>query len=144
MNTHYSETTAGPLTARSEAFGIQTEAIDGQDVRIVHRVAVKSVDKARRGDGPSFILCNTYRFHGHHVGDVDRAYYRSKQEEEEWKGQRDPIQILAHWLVRNKLTDSSSLTRIQSAIAADIKRAVSEALESPYPELEEVRQDVYA
>src|ERR1044071_1413728 len=76
--THYSETTAGSLIARAEAFGIQTEAIDGQDVRIVHQVAVKSVEKARRGDGPTFLLCNTYRFHGHHVGDVDRAYYRSK------------------------------------------------------------------
>jgi acetoin:2,6-dichlorophenolindophenol oxidoreductase subunit alpha len=142
--THYSETTAGSLTVRAEAFGIPTEAIDGQDVRIVHQAAVKSVDKARRGEGPSFILCNTYRFYGHHVGDIDRAYYRSKQEEEEWKSQRDPVQILAHWLLKNKLTDSSSLARIESTIAADIKRAVSAALEAPYPEIDEVRQHVYA
>jgi pyruvate dehydrogenase E1 component alpha subunit len=142
--THYSETTAGPLTARAEAFGIRTKAIDGQDVKIVHEAAVKSVEKARRGDGPSFILCNTYRFHGHHVGDIDRAYYRSKQEEEEWKSQRDPVQILAHWLLKNKLADRGSLARIESAIAADIKRAVTSALEAPYPEMDEVRQHVFA
>jgi len=142
--THYSETTAGSLTVRAEAFGIPTEAIDGQDVRIVHQAAVKSVDKARRGEGPSFMLCNTYRFYGHHVGDIDRAYYRSKQEEEEWKSQRDPVQILAHWLLKNRLTDNSSLARIKSTIAADIKRAVSAALEAPYPEIDEVRQHVYA
>lgn len=142
--THYSETTAGSLTVRAEAFGIPTEAIDGQDVRIVHQAAVKSVDKARRGEGPSFILCNTYRFYGHHVGDIDRAYYRSKQEEEEWKSQRDPVQILAHWLLKNRLTDNSSLARIKSTIAADIKRAVRAALEAPYPEIDEVRQHVYA
>jgi pyruvate dehydrogenase E1 component alpha subunit len=142
--THYSETTAGSLTVRAEAFGIPTEAIDGQDVRIVHQAAVKSVDKARRGEGPSFMLCNTYRFYGHHVGDIDRTYYRSKQEEEEWKSQRDPVQILAHWLLKNKLTDNSSLARIESTIAADIKRAVSDALEAPYPEIDEVRQHVYA
>ena len=142
--THYSETTAGPLTARAEAFGIRTEAIDGQDVKIVHEAAVKSVEKARRSEGPSFILCNTYRFYGHHVGDIDRAYYRSKQEEEEWKSQRDPIQILGHWLLKNKLADRSSLARIESAIAADIKRAVTSALEAPYPEIHEVRQHVFA
>jgi len=142
--THYSETTAGSLTVRAEAFGIPTEAIDGQDVRIVHQAALKSVDKARRGEGPSFMLCNTYRFYGHHVGDIDRTYYRSKQEEEEWKSQRDPVQILAHWLLKNKLTDNSSLARIESTIAADIKRAVSAALEAPYPEIDEVRQHVYA
>ena len=142
--THYSETTAGSITVRAEAFGIPTEAIDGQDVRIVHQAAVKSVDKARRGEGPSFILCNTYRFYGHHVGDIDRTYYRSKQEEEEWKSQRDPVQILAHWLLKNRLTDNSSLARIKSTIAADIKRAVSAALEAPYPEIDEVRQHVYA
>jgi acetoin:2,6-dichlorophenolindophenol oxidoreductase subunit alpha len=142
--THYSETTAGPLTARAEAFGIRTKAIDGQDVKIVHEAAVKSVEKARRSEGPSFILCNTYRFYGHHVGDIDRAYYRSKQEEEEWKSQRDPIQILGHWLLKNKLADRSSLARIESAIAADIKRAVTSALEAPYPEIHEVRQHVFA
>src|SRR6476620_5516018 len=142
--THYSETTAGSLTVRAEAFGIPTEAIDGQDVRIVHQAALKSVDKARRGEGPSFMLCNTYRFYGHHVGDIDRTYYRSKQEEEEWKSQRDPVQILAHWLLKNKLTDNSSLAGIKSTIAADIKRAVSAALEAPYPEIDEVRQHVYA
>jgi len=142
--THYSETTAGSLTVRAEAFGIPTEAIDGQDVRIVHQAALKSVDKARRGEGPSFMLCNTYRFYGHHVGDIDRTYYRSKQEEEEWKSQRDPVQILAHWLLKNKLTDNSSLARIESTIAADIKRAVSAALEAPYPQIDEVRQHVYA
>ena len=142
--THYSETTAGSLTVRAEAFGIPTEAIDGQDVRIVHQAALKSVDKARRGEGPSFMLCNTYRFYGHHVGDIDRTYYRSKQEEEEWKSQRDPVQILAHWLLKNKLTENSSLARIESTIAADIKRAVSAALEAPYPQIDEVRQHVYA
>ena len=39
-------------------------------------------DRARRGDGPAFLLCNTYRYHGHHVGDINREYYRSKQEEQ--------------------------------------------------------------
>ncbi len=48
------------------------------------------VARARRGEGPAFMLCNTYRYYGHHVGDIQRAYYRSKEEEEHWKAQRDP------------------------------------------------------
>src|ERR1043166_6382762 len=58
------DTIAGEILARARAFGIHAESVDGQDVRIVHQVAVKSVEKARRGDGPTFLLCNTYRFHG--------------------------------------------------------------------------------
>src|SRR3989475_9958045 len=64
--TSYRETTAGEVTARAQAFGIHTETIDGQDVQTVHSTSAKLVARARKGDGPSFLLCNTYRFHGHH------------------------------------------------------------------------------
>jgi acetoin:2,6-dichlorophenolindophenol oxidoreductase subunit alpha len=142
--THYSETTAGDVSARAEAFGIPSESIDGQDVKIVHTTALKAVDRARRGGGPAFILCNTYRFHGHHVGDVDRAYYRAKKEEEDWKNKRDPIKILAQWLIKSKLADSNLLAHTEKEIAAEIRDAVSFALQAPYPEPDEVKQHVYA
>src|ERR687884_714726 len=96
--THYRETTAGDLLRRAEAFGIPAGQVDGQDVRAVHDAATRAVERARRGDGPSFLVLDTYRFHGHHVGDVDRAYYRSKEEEAEWSSQRDPIVLLGAWL----------------------------------------------
>ena len=142
--THYRETTAGEMTARAQAFGIHSESIDGQDVRVVHASALKSVEQARRGAGPSFLLCNTYRFHGHHVGDIDRAYYRSKTEEEEWKTQRDPIALLADWLKKNKLADGKALEIIDDDISAEIKAAVNFALNAAYPEPDEVTQHVYA
>src|SRR5258708_10691065 len=72
--THYSETTAGEIAGRATAFGIHVEEVDGQDVRIVYAAAQSLVARARAGDGPAFLLCNTYRYHGHHVGDVNRAY----------------------------------------------------------------------
>src|SRR3989441_1033980 len=93
--THYGETTAGDLRTRARAFEIEAEEVDGQDVRAVFEAATRAVERARSGGGPTFLLLNTYRFHGHHVGDVDRAYYRSKEEEAEWKSQRDPIALLA-------------------------------------------------
>jgi acetoin:2,6-dichlorophenolindophenol oxidoreductase subunit alpha len=142
--THYSETTAGRVSARAEAFDILTESIDGQDVKVVHTAALKCVAQARRGAGPSFILCNTYRFHGHHVGDIDRAYYRSKSEEEQWKSRRDPLKLLADWLKKNKMADAKALQAVENDISTEIKAAVNFALNAPYPEPEEVTQHVYA
>src|SRR5574341_1565715 len=54
--THYTETTAGKIEARPEAFGIDAETIDGQDVVLVHETALRMVEQARRGDGPSFLI----------------------------------------------------------------------------------------
>src|SRR5580704_10792451 len=84
--THYSETTAGEIMARPAAFGIPAETVDGQDVRAVHTTVRRIVDEVRSGKGPAFLLCDTYRHRGHHVGDVNREYYRSKQEEQRWMG----------------------------------------------------------
>jgi len=142
--TNYRETTAGEVMARAEAFGIHSETINGQDVRMVHGTAQRLVEKARRGDGPAFLQCNTYRFHGHHVGDIDRSYYRSKKEEEEWKSQRDPVKLLADWLVKNKLADSKLFQRIENEVATEIKDAVNFALNAPYPDADEVKLHVYA
>jgi pyruvate dehydrogenase E1 component alpha subunit len=142
--THYSETTGGEVTARAAAFGIHTESIDGQDVKTVHATALKLAQRARHGEGPSFLECNTYRFHGHHVGDIDRAYYRSKAEEAEWKSKRDPVQLLASWLEKSKLADSKLFQRIENEVAAEIKDAVNFALNAPYPAADEVDQHVYA
>jgi pyruvate dehydrogenase E1 component alpha subunit len=142
--THYSETTAGEVTARAAAFGIHTESVDGQDVRAVHAAALEMVKSARSGAGPAFLQCTTYRFHGHHVGDIDRAYYRSKKEEQEWKTKRDPVKLLADWLQRSKLLNAASLEQIETEISTEIKAAVSFALNAPYPGPDEVTQHVYA
>src|SRR5207249_7777906 len=77
--THYSETTAGDMLARGAAFGVHAEGVDGQDVRAVYATAQRLVERARKGEGPAFLVCDTYRYHGHHVGDINREYYRSKQ-----------------------------------------------------------------
>lgn len=142
--THFTETTAGDILARGMAFGVHAESVDGQDIRSVYATATKLVERARRGDGPAFLLCNTYRYTGHHVGDIAREYYRSKQEEQEWKTQRDPIRLLADWLIDLKLADSAALDRIESEVRAEIQSAVEFAVSAPYPSPDEVDQDVYA
>lgn len=142
--THYTETTAGDLTARAKAFGMPAETVDGQDVRAAYHTAHNLVERARGGEGPAFLLCNTYRYRGHHVGDINRAYYRSKAEEQEWTTTRDPIKILGDWLVGQRLTDRKTLDQIHADVKSEIEAAVQFAMKAPYPDVSEVDQDVYA
>ncbi len=142
--THNSETTAGEIAARGRAFGIHTQVVDGQDARAVFATARSLVERARRGEGPAFLECRTYRYYGHHVGDISRTYYRSKAEEQEWLTQRDPLKILAEWLVGQKLTDQTVLDQIQKQVQDEIGAGVQFALDAPYPDASEVDQDVYA
>src|SRR5262249_47780581 len=115
-----------------------------QDVRAVYRTAKNVVERARSGDGPQFLLCSTYRFHGHHVGDVSREYYRSKQEEQTWKTERDPLKVLSDWMIAQKFVDSAQLEKIQAEVEAQMEKAVQFAIDAPYPGADKVDQDIYA
>src|SRR5258705_4257291 len=112
------------MLARPAAFGLQAEAVDGQEVRAVHAAAAGMVERARSGDGPGFLLLNAYRFHGHHVGDIAREYYRPKQEEQRWMSERDPLALYAAWLLSEGLADKAMLDRVQREVAAEIDAAV--------------------
>ena len=142
--THYSETTAGEITARAQAFGIHAEIVDGQDVQLVYATMHRLVEHARTGQGPAFLECRTYRYRGHHVGDIDRVYYRSKEEEREWMTARDPLRLLAERLIALGRTDQSTLDRIHADVQAEIDAGVQFALNAPYPDVSEVNQHVYA
>jgi pyruvate dehydrogenase E1 component alpha subunit len=142
--THFSETTAGDVLQRGRAFGLPSESVDGQDVRAVYATAKRLVDRARKGGGPAFLVCDTYRYTGHHVGDIAREYYRSKEEEQKWKTERDPIKNFADWLLAEKLADAAAFERVQNEVRAEMKAAVEFAIAAPYPGPEEVDQDVYA
>ena len=142
--THYSETLAGKVTARAEAFGIYVESVDGQDVQRVQEVMQQLVERARRGEGPAFLECKTYRYYGHHVGDVSRGYYRSKEEEQLWRSERDPLQVLSQRLVSQGLTDESVLAQIQAGVQAEVDAGVQFAMDASYPAPDEVDEDVYA
>jgi pyruvate dehydrogenase E1 component alpha subunit len=142
--THNSETTAGEIGARARAFGILTEEVDGQDIRAVYATAQRLVARARQGEGPAFMLCNTYRYFGHHVGDIQRGYYRSKEEEEQWKSDRDPLKLLAGWLIEQGIADSGIFEQIEQQVEAEIEEGEHFALNAAYPDPSEVEQDVYA
>lgn len=142
--THFSETTAGEIPARATAFGIRAETVDGQDVRAVFAVARELGGRARRGDGPAFLTCNTYRYRGHHVGDINREYYRSKKEEQEWLRDSDPIKNYSEWLKAEKYADAATLSAIDSELKSEMDKAMKFAIAAPYPSIDQVEQDVYA
>jgi pyruvate dehydrogenase E1 component alpha subunit len=142
--THYSETAAGDILARAPSFGVHAESVDGQDVRAVYAITKTLVDRARRGEGPAFLMANTYRFTGHHVGDISREYYRSKQEEQTWKGERDPLKLFGEWMIAQSIGDSALLAQIHAEVKSEIDKAVQFALTAPYPNVDKVEQDVYA
>jgi len=102
------------------------------------------VERARGGGGPAFVVANTYRFRGHHVGDVARDYYRAKQEEQRWTSDRDPIAILGAHLLEEGAADRAALDRVDAEVTREMDDAVQWAIDAPYPAVDEVAEDVYA
>jgi pyruvate dehydrogenase E1 component alpha subunit len=90
------------------------------------------------------MLCNTYRYSGHHVGDIDRSYYRSKEEETLWTTERDPLKNLAQMMIDMKMADTLIFEQIESEIKKEVDEAVQFAINAPFPDVSEVDQDVYA
>jgi pyruvate dehydrogenase E1 component alpha subunit len=123
-------------------FGIPGEAVDGMDVLAMYEAACRAVDRARRGEGPSFIEAITYRFHGHHIGDI-KTPYRSQEETSEWK-KRDPLISLKNLLIEKGIISQEELQDLESGIERAVAESVEFGKNSPLPSLEEVLEDVYA
>jgi pyruvate dehydrogenase E1 component alpha subunit len=142
--THFRETTAGEIAERATAFGIHNERVDGQDVRAVFDAASRVVQRARQGNGPSFLVCDTYRYRGHHVGDINRTYYRSKEEEHEWMTSRDPIARFAEWLRAERLASTPALEEIAARVRREMDAAVQFGIDGAYPPADDVERHIYA
>jgi pyruvate dehydrogenase E1 component alpha subunit len=143
MFTHELKAVAGDVPARARAFGLEAESVDGQDVRAVYAAATRLVERARAGRGPAFLHCDTYRFYGHHAGDVSRGYYRSREEELRWMRERDPLKNHAAWLIDRKFADAALLERIEAEVRAEMEAAAKFAVAAPYPDIHEVEEDIY-
>ncbi len=129
------------LADRSCAYGIPGEVVDGMDVLAVRKAVTKAVKRARKGEGPSLIECQTYRWYGHSRSDP-RAY-RTKDEEASWRA-RDPIPNYAARLVESELATQSEVDAIEAAARLAIDAATDFAFASPNPPVEELELNVYA
>jgi len=86
----------------------------------------------------------TYRYHGHHVGDINREYYRSKDEEKDWKDNRDPIVRFRGYLVEQGIASEEEIEAINAAVEKDAADAVAYAEAAAYPDVSEVDMHIYA
>ena len=136
---------AGPgVAARGAAYGIPSRMVDGMDVLAVDAAVAEAVARARRGDGPSFLGMETYRFRGHTEGEEGLGWnYRSAEEIEAWKT-RDPIQSLERRMLDEGLIAAARIDELRAEVRAEIDVAVAWAKDCPEPELSEVWDDVYA
>lgn len=128
------------LYTLAEAYDMPAEPVDAMKVEDVHISVAKAAERARKGDGPTFLEFRTYRFKGHSMSDP--AKYRTKEELEEYKGQ-DPIEQVKQTILKNKWAKEEDLKKIDAGIKERVLKAVDFAEESPWPEASEAYTDNY-
>lgn len=121
-------------------FDMPSAAVDGMDVVAVHNAMDEAVQRARAGEGPTFLEIRTYRYKGHSMSDP--AKYRTKEELEEFKG-RDPLLSTKAAIVENKYADDAWFAEVDAEIKKIVEDSVKFAEESPYPDASEIYKDVY-
>lgn len=115
--------------------------VDAMDPEKVAEVAYEAVERARRGDGPTFIEARTYRFRGHSMSDAEP--YRTK-EEVALKKEEDPIVLVKKRILENKWATEEELEAIEEKSKMFVEECEAFAEESPYPSAEKVYEYVYS
>jgi pyruvate dehydrogenase E1 component alpha subunit len=128
------------LYTLAEAYDMPAEPVDAMDVEIVHEAVGRAAERARKGDGPTFLEFKTYRFRGHSMSDPQK--YRTKEEVAEWK-QRDPLELIKDRILSQKIATEEELTAIDAKIKVQVEESVKFAEESPWPKPEEAFEDIY-
>jgi TPP-dependent pyruvate/acetoin dehydrogenase alpha subunit len=128
------------LSERAKAYGIPGVSVDGYDVLAVHEAAGAAVTRARRGEGPSMLVCNAPRMRGHEEGDPQT--YRPKEDVEKAR-RNDPLPRYRSFLLDSEILDETTLKAIEDAVEAEVAAAVRFADESPYPAPEEALEDLF-
>ena len=128
------------LYRRGEAFGITGKQVDGMDVLAVREAALEAVAHCRAGKGPFLLEMKTYRYRGHSMSDP--AKYRSKEEVELYKEQRDPIERLKAKLLKEKIAEEKDFKPIEDEIKLIVNDAAEFAKNSPEPDEAELWTDV--
>jgi pyruvate dehydrogenase E1 component alpha subunit len=130
------------LYQRGQAYGIPGVQVDGMDVLAVREAGRKAVAQARAGKGPQILEMLTYRYRGHSMSDP--AKYRSKEEVQKMRQERDPIERLRTALLEHKITDEAALKEIDRKIKDIVSEAADFAQSSPEPDASELFTDIYA
>jgi pyruvate dehydrogenase E1 component alpha subunit len=123
-----------------EPYGIPSAPVDGMDPVAVHTAMDEAVQRARAGEGPTFLEIRTYRYKGHSMSDPQK--YRTKDEVEQYKA-KDPIETVKHAILEKGYADEKWIEGIEAKIKAQVDEAVKFSEESPWPDPSELYEDVY-
>lgn len=148
-NNHYAMATsieratsvASDPSVRARAWDIPGVNVDGMDVLAVYQAASEAVNRARSGGGPSLLVCDTYRFEGHNVGDP--LNYRTDDEVDSWR-KKDAIERFAAYLTEQEEISDDQLATIRKEVEDGIAEAVAFGRSSPEPSLDTLMEDIYA
>ena len=149
QNNHWSisvptarQTAARTIAVKGRAYGMTSVRVDGNDLLAVYKVLGDAAERARRGEGPTFVEALTYRIGAHSTSD-DPTRYRSDAEVESWK-KKDPVDRLAKHLRLLGLVDDALEKKLDEELTAEIGQAVNEVEAMAAPKRESLFDDVYA
>ncbi len=143
MGTAQERSTSSPeIYTRGDSFGIKGEAVDGMDVVAVRDAGEKAAAHCRAGKGPYILEIKTYRYRGHSMSDP--AKYRTREEVQKMRAQRDPIEAIRSLLVSEKLSTEEEIKIIDKEIKEIVNSCAEYAKESPEVPAEELWTDIYA
>ncbi|KAK7275443.1 hypothetical protein RIF29_16560 [Crotalaria pallida] len=138
---HLRATSDPQIWKKGPAFGMPGVHVDGMDVLKVREVAKEAIERARRGEGPTLVECETYRFRGHSLADPDEL--RDPAEKAKYAS-RDPITALTKYIIENKLANEQELKSIDKKIEELLDEAVEFADASPQPPRSQLLENVFA
>lgn len=122
------------------AYDMPSESVNAMQIEDVHQAVARAAERARAGEGPTFLEFRTYRYKGHSMSDP--AKYRTKEELEE-KRNHDSIEAVRHTILGNQMATEDDLNAIDERIKSEVQAAVDFAESSPYPTPDELFKDVY-
>jgi pyruvate dehydrogenase E1 component alpha subunit len=135
-------TKSASLWQRGAAYGIEGEEVDGMDVLAVKAAGERAVAHCRAGNGPYILEVKTYRYRGHSMSDP--AKYRTREEVQKMKDERDPIEQVRQMLLTGNHATEDDLKLIDKEIKDIVSEAAEFAKDSPEPQLSELWTDIYA
>lgn len=130
------------IAERAEGYCIPGYVIDGNDVLMVKEVTQEAIDRAMRGEGPTFIEMKTFRHRGHFEGDP--VTYIKPEVIQDWKDNRDPIKNFKAKLISAEIAEEAEFAKIDADVLKEILDAIDEADRSPLPSPERIYEGLFS
>jgi pyruvate dehydrogenase E1 component alpha subunit len=141
MGTSVARATPGQeFFRRGEPWGIPGKQVDGMNVLTVREAALEAVEYVRQGNGPILLELKTYRYRGHSMSDP--AKYRTKEEVEKFKEERDPIESLKNYILGQNIGNEDAFKDIEKEVKQIVNESAEFAQQSPEPPESELWTDI--